>query len=282
MVMRQNDKEFCLTLFLAKGARNLAIRLQITLLSFHIKNMTIKLLLVDDQDTSRQGLAKVLSTKKDLEVVGQASYSRDAVSLMAALHPDVILMEMWTPLCDGVIATCEISQQYPWVKIVVLTNFDDEEYIWPSLQAGAIGYLLKSTPIDQLVQAIRSAYRGYAQLGPTIAPKVFGQIRTSSLKTTPSSDNSNNFSEALSTRELEVLKLMAVGKNNQEIAGLLHVTKGTVRNHISNILGRLGVRDRIHAILWANQHLAATSEDVNSARFQQKTFEDNYQKRAIP
>jgi DNA-binding NarL/FixJ family response regulator len=258
--------------FLATGARNLAIRLQIAFLSFPIKNMTIKLLLVDDQNTSRQGLAKVLSTKKDLEVVGQASYSRDAVSLTATLHPDVILMEMWTPLCDGVVATGEISQQYPWVKIVVLTNFDDEAYIWPSLQAGAIGYLLKSTPIDQLVQAIRSAYQGYAQLGPTIAPKVFGQVQTSSLKTVSSSHNTNNFSETLSTREMEVLKLMAAGKNNQEIAGLLHVTKGTVRNHISNILGRLGVRDRIHAILWANQYLTATAKDGNSAHSQQKIY----------
>jgi DNA-binding NarL/FixJ family response regulator len=262
--------------FLAKGARNLDIRLQIMLLSFHIKNMTIKLLLVDDQGTSRQGLARVLSIQKDLEVVGQASSSRDAVSLTAALHPDVILMEIWTPLCDGVIATGEISKQYPWVKIVVLTNFDDEKYIWSSLQAGAIGYLLKSTPIDQLVQAIRSAYQGYAQLGPTIAPKVFGQVQASSLKTLSGSNNSNIFSEALSTRELEVLSLMAAGKNNQEIAGLLHVTKGTVRNHISNILGRLGVRDRIHAILWANQHLTTTSKDFNSAHSQQKIFGINH------
>ncbi len=280
MVMRQNDEFLPLAAFSIKGASNLATKSHIMSLPFHLKKMTIKLLLVDDQDASRQGLAKVLNTKQDLEVVGQAAYSRDAVSLTAALHPDVILMEIWTPLFDGVMATCDISKQFPWVKIVVFTNCDEEEYVWPSLQAGAIGYLLKNTPIDQLVQAIRSAYRGYAQLGPTIAPKVFGQALAKPCKTLSSS--SNNFSEALSARELEILKLMAAGKNNQEIAGLLHVTKGTVRNHISNILGRLGVRDRIHAILWANQHLTDTSENCNSAYLQQQTFGINYQTKATP
>jgi DNA-binding NarL/FixJ family response regulator len=212
--------------------------------------MTIRLLLVDDREIFRQGLAKLLSTKEDLEVVGQAHNGREGIALAEDLQPDVILMDVRMPVCDGVTATREIHQRYPWIKIIVLTTFDDDEYIWQSLQAGAIGYLLKRTPIEQVTIAIRSAYQGYSQLGPTIAPKIFAQMQPS----TPVVAGNAELS-ALSKREIEILKLIVLGKNNQEISESLHLSEGTVRNYITNILSQLDVRDRVQAILWAQKHL---------------------------
>jgi DNA-binding NarL/FixJ family response regulator len=213
--------------------------------------MTIRLLLVDDQEIFRQGLAKILGTKEDLEVVGQAAHGQAAIALTDELQPDVILMDIRMPVCDGVTATREIHQRCPWIKIIVLTTFDDDEYIWQSLQAGAIGYLLKRTPIEQITVAIRSAYQGYSQLGPTIAPKIFGQMQPAT-----SAVAFNTVVAGLSKRELEVLKLIAAGKNNQEISRSLYLTEGTVRNYITNILSQLDVRDRVQAVLWAQRNLA--------------------------
>jgi DNA-binding NarL/FixJ family response regulator len=213
--------------------------------------MTIRLLLVDDQEIFRQGLARILGTKEDLEVVGQAAHGQAAIVLTDELQPDVILMDIRMPVCDGVTATREIHQRYPWIKIIVLTTFDDDEYIWQSLQAGAIGYLLKRTPITQITIAIQSAYEGYSQLGPTIAPKIFGQMQPA----TPTIEF-NTVAIGLSKRELEVLKLIAAGKNNQEISRSLHLSEGTVRNYITNILSQLDVRDRVQAVLWAQKNLA--------------------------
>ncbi len=212
--------------------------------------MTIRVLLVDDQDIFRQGLAKILGTKEDLEVIGQAPHGQAAITLTDELQPDVILMDIRMPVCDGVTATREIHQRYPWIKIIVLTTFDDDEYIWQSLQAGAIGYLLKRTPIEQITVAIVSANQGYSQLGPTIAPKIFAQMQP-----VAPAEEFNTVVEGFSKRELEVLKLIALGKNNQEISRILHLTEGTVRNYITNILSQIGVRDRVQAILWAQKHL---------------------------
>ncbi|MBW4501834.1 MAG: response regulator transcription factor [Scytonema hyalinum WJT4-NPBG1] len=209
----------------------------------------IRLLVVDDQDIFRQDLAILLSAEADLDVVGQASHGREAIAFTQHLQPDVILMDVRMPLCNGVAATREIMQRYPWIRILVLTTFDDDEYVWQSLQAGALGYLLKHTPIEQIVTAIRSVYLGYCQLGPSIVPKVVTQLKPNSSRPKDDSDY------LLSQRELEILKLMKQGKNNREIAQELHLTEGTVRNYVSQIFSQLGVRDRIQAVLWAQQHL---------------------------
>lgn len=137
----------------------------------------IRLLLADDQALFRQGLASLLELEEDLSVVGQAQDGRDAILLTQTLQPDVILMDVRMPICDGVEATREIHQRFPWIRILVLTTFDEDEYIWTSLQAGALGYLLKSTPASQLAAAIRMLHDGHFQLGPTIAPKVIAQLR---------------------------------------------------------------------------------------------------------
>lgn len=209
----------------------------------------IRLLLVDDQTLFRQGLASLLSLEEDLEVIGQASHGKEAIALTEQLQPDVILMDVRMPICDGVVATREIHQRFPWIRILVFTTFDEDEYIWQSLQAGALGYLLKSTPAAQLAAAIRTLHQGYSQLGSTIAHKVFAQLN-------PPPPVKNSYQQLLSERELEVLTLVAQGKNNREIARALHLTEGTVKNYVSQILARLGVRDRTQAALWAKQNIS--------------------------
>jgi DNA-binding NarL/FixJ family response regulator len=208
----------------------------------------IQLLIADDQPLFRQGLASLLSLEADLQVVGQAEHGQDAIALTAQLQPDVILMDVRMPVCDGVIATREIHQRYPWIRILVLSTFDEDDYIWQSLQAGALGYLLKNTPAKQLAAAIRLLYQGHSQLGPTIAPKVFAQLHP------PILPASNHF-PPLNSRELEILVLLGQGCNNKEIAQALHLTEGTVKNHLTNILSQLKLRDRTQAALWAQKHL---------------------------
>ncbi|MEO1637437.1 MAG: response regulator transcription factor [Cyanobacteria bacterium J06631_9] len=210
----------------------------------------INLLLVDDQIDYRQGLAELLSLEADLVVVGQAENGERAISLTATYQPDVILMDVRMPRCNGVEATRVIHQRYPWIRILVLSTFDEDEYIWQSLQFGALGYLLKSTPASQLADAIRVLSQGGSQLGPTIAPKVFAQIN-------PVQDSCPTELAAglLSEREKDVVKLLGQGMSNKEIAQALHLSQGTVRNHVSRILGELGLRDRTQAALWAQRHL---------------------------
>ena len=209
----------------------------------------IQLLLADDQALFRQGLALLLDLEEDLEIVGQAQDGRDAIALTETLQPDIILMDVRMPVCDGVEATQVIHQRFPWIRILVLTTFDEDEYIWKSLQAGALGYLLKSTPTSQLAAAVRMLHNGHFQLGPTIAPKVITQLRPPPPRINPAR------LEPLSDRKLEVLALIGQGKNNREISKILHLTEGTVKNYVSHLLSSLGVRDRTQAALWAQQHL---------------------------
>lgn len=206
----------------------------------------IRLLLVDDQEIFRQGLATMLSVEADLEIAGHAANGQEAIEAAKHLQPDVILMDVRMPVCDGVQATQEIHQYYPWIRILVLTTFDDDEYILRSLQVGALGYLLKRTPAPEIATAIRSVAQGYSQLGPTIAPKAFSQLKPPS---------SNCHLDELSKREIEVLKRVGEGKNNQEIAQKLFLSEGTVKNHVTQILSKLGMRDRVAAALWAQRNL---------------------------
>jgi DNA-binding NarL/FixJ family response regulator len=206
----------------------------------------IRLLLADDQDIFRQGLATMLSIEPDLEIAGQAVNGQDAIEAARQLQPHVILMDVQMPICNGVQATQIIHECYPWIRILVLTTFDDDEYILQSLQVGALGYLLKRTPAPEIAAAIRSVAQGYSQLGPTIATKAFSQLKTPSMGNAPSS---------LSKREIEVLRLVGEGKNNIEIAKELYLSEGTVKNHVTQILSKLEMRDRITVALWAQRHL---------------------------
>jgi DNA-binding NarL/FixJ family response regulator len=208
----------------------------------------IRILIADDQALFRQGLTAMLSIEPDLEIVGSATHGQEAIDLAKDLQPEVILMDVRMPICDGVQATREIHQHYPWMRILVLTTFDDDEYIFQSLQVGALGYLLKRTPAAEIAAAIRLVAQGYSQLGPTIALKVFAQLKSPVAQDCSIVD--------LSKREIDVLKLVGAGKNNQEIAQALYLSEGTVKNHVTQILSKMHLRDRVQAALWAQKHLS--------------------------
>lgn len=206
----------------------------------------ITLILVDDQSIIRQGLRALLSLEEDLEILGEAANGEAAIALVEQLHPDLVLMDVRMPVLDGVAATQVICQRFPNTKILVLTTFDDDEYIAKALKAGAIGYLLKDTPSEELANAIRAAQKGYAQFGPGILPKLTAQMNPEPPRTIPPEF------VALTAREKEVLRLVAEGASNREIAERLYISEGTVKNHVSNILSRLQLRDRTQAAILAN------------------------------
>jgi DNA-binding NarL/FixJ family response regulator len=213
----------------------------------------IRVFLVDDQPLFRQGLAGLLSLTEDLEIVGEANHGQEAIELVATMQPDVILMDVRMPICDGVEATRAIHQTYPWIKIMVLTTFDEDEYIWRSLQAGALGYILKNTPAAQVANAIRTLHLGHSQLGPTIASKVFDRLQA--IPASPMiSPRASDLLESLNSRELEILQQVKLGHSNREIAQALHLSEGTVKNYVTTLLAKLGMRDRTQAALWAQQH----------------------------
>jgi DNA-binding NarL/FixJ family response regulator len=211
----------------------------------------IRLLLVDDLVIFREGLAALISLESDIEVVGEAGNGEEAILLAQTLRPDVILMDVRMPICNGVEATKVIHQRFPWIRIMVLTTFDEDEYICQSLQNGALGYILKSTPSQQLAMTIRSLDRGFGQLDPAIALKVFSRIPEQSSTRSSTLTILENFNH----NELEILKLIGTGKSNREISIDLHLSEGTVKNYVSNILTCLNLRDRLQIAVWVAQNL---------------------------
>ena len=209
----------------------------------------VKVLVVDDQRLVREGIASLLSIQEGMSVVGTAVDGQEAVEKALALSPDVVLMDVRMPVMDGIAATVQIRRKLPGCQVLMLTTFDDEEYVVKSLQAGATGYLLKDIPAADLAQAIRLVRAGIYQLSPSVAGKLVGQLGVKSRPATPPPPKND-----LTERELEVLRLIAGGATNREIAETLVVSEGTVKNHVSNILSRLGLRDRIQAALYAYDH----------------------------
>lgn len=213
--------------------------------------MSIRVLLADDQALFREGLETLLSIHKDIEVIGQASNGQEAVDLAMKFRPDVILMDMQMPILNGIGATRRLKQIFPDCRVIVLTTFDDKETIFDALRAGAVGYLLKDVGSAQLAESIRATARGDSTLDPSVAAKVVQEFsRVSSLVGGTSSEI---LPEALSEREIELLRLIAFGLSNKEIGEALFITEGTVKNHITHILGKLGVRDRTQAALKAKE-----------------------------
>jgi DNA-binding NarL/FixJ family response regulator len=217
--------------------------------------MTIRILLVDDQALFREGLHTLLSVHDDLDVVGEASNGQEAVDAVEKLAPDVVLMDLRMPVLNGVAATRQITDSTANSRVIVLTTFDDDEYVFEGLRAGAVGYLLKDVPSARLVEAIRATARGESFLEPSVAAKVVAEFsRMSDLEARSESKTAapqQKLIEPLSERELEILGVLATGASNREIANKLFITEGTVKNHITNILGKLGVRDRTQAALKA-------------------------------
>ena len=215
---------------------------------------SIRVLVADDHAIVRKGIRALLATEPDIEVVGEAENGREAVTEVEKLRPDVILMDLVMPELDGIEAIRRITARQPEARILVLTSFAADDKVFPAIKAGALGYLLKDSGPEELVQAIHQVYRGESSLHPTIARKLLQELsRPSERPPTP---------EPLTEREVEVLRLVARGQSNQEIADQLVISEATVRTHVSNILGKLHLASRTQAALYALREGLASLDDA--------------------
>lgn len=217
--------------------------------------MKIKVMIVDDQRLMREGLKTILDLEQDLTVVQLAENGSDALDKMADAQPDVVLMDIRMPIMDGVECTRIIKQQYPGTKVIILTTFDDDEYIIEALKSGAVGYILKDLSSEKLVGAIRDAYKGNSIMQPEIAAKVISHI-TGTTKEPVHNDAATEpgYTEELTDREKDVLRLVGRGMSNTEISKKLHISEGTVKNYISSLYSKLQISDRSKLTLYAIEY----------------------------
>ncbi len=208
----------------------------------------MRVIICDDQSIIRDGLELLLKLEGDIDVIGLAQDGAEAVELARRLIPDLVLMDLKMPGMNGVEATRRILAQQPATKILVLTTYDDDEWLFDAIRAGASGYLLKDTPREKVVEAIRGTVTGKSYLDPSLAGKILEKV--TSEQTKPASA----ITERLTEREESVLRLLARGLSNLEIAGELHLSEGTVRNHVSTIFTKLNVSDRTQAAIIAIHH----------------------------
>lgn len=218
----------------------------------------MRILIVDDQRLMREGLATLIGLEPDIEVVGTAVDGIDAYSQALELRPDVILMDIRMPGMDGVEGSELILKHLPETKILILTTFDDAELILRALDTGVHGYLLKDMPSEAIVSAVQTVYNGGTVLQPLIPAMLLKELR-SLTESNPVESNPSSLSEPqelmlLTDREREVLAVLGQGLNNKEIADLLHITEGTVKNHVSNLIAKLGMRDRTQAAIFSVRH----------------------------
>jgi two-component system, NarL family, response regulator LiaR len=219
---------------------------------------TIQILVVDDQGIVRKGVRALLSEVEGMQVVGEAEDGQQAVEQAQVLQPDVVLMDLVMPKMDGIEAIQKILARQPKVRILALTSFAADDKVFPAIKAGALGYLLKDSEPKDLITAIQQVFRGDPFLHPSIARKVLEEL-SHSAKQPPTPD-------PLTQRELEVLKLVAKGMENQEIAGRLFIGDATVRTHISNILSKLHLANRVQATLYAlREGLASLNESITTS-----------------
>jgi len=206
----------------------------------------VRVLLVDDQALFREALAVLLEVRAEIEVVGEAGDGAAALERSAALQPDVVLMDLHMPVLDGIAATRRLRVEQPGVRVLALTTFDDDEDVFAALRAGAVGYLLKDVTSDRLVEALLAAARGESVLQPSVAARVVARFAGMPDDAAP---RPQPLVVPLSERELEVLRLLGDGCSNREIATSLFLAEGTVKNHVTNVLAKLGARDRTQAAL---------------------------------
>jgi DNA-binding NarL/FixJ family response regulator len=208
----------------------------------------MRVIICDDQALIRDGLEMLLSLDKDIDVVGQAQDGAEALELVAQHRPDLVLMDLKMPGMNGIEATRQIRTHYPAVKVLVLTTYDDDEWVFDAIRAGAAGYLLKDTPREGVIQAVKGTVEGKAFVDPAVAGKLLGQV--AGRQTQPAT----LITDKLTEREVDVLRLLARGLTNADIAARLYLSEGTVRNYISAILAKLDVSDRTQAAVIAIQH----------------------------
>jgi DNA-binding NarL/FixJ family response regulator len=210
----------------------------------------IRVALVDDQALIRAGLARILSPSDGFEVVAECGDGGEAVQRLPALRPDVVLMDVRMPVLDGIAATARLRDAEAAIRVLVLTPFDEDEVLWGVLEAGAAGFVLKDASADDLIAAVRAVAGGGAWFDPAVAPRVLEHYRR---VVAPAAREGSRL-ELLTEREREVLRLMARGATNAEVAAALFVAEATVKTHVGSIFGKLGVRDRAAAIVFAYDH----------------------------
>lgn len=208
----------------------------------------LKVIICDDQAIIRDGLEMLLKLERDIEVLAQAQDGAEAVELAATHQPDLMLMDLKMPGMNGVEATRRIRAHHPEIKVLVLTTYDDDEWLFDAIRAGASGYLLKDTPREKVIEAIRGTVAGRAFVDPTVAGKLLEQAANQQTQ------QPTQITDKLTGREEDVLRLMARGLSNTEIAQQLHLSAGTVRNHVSAIFAKLDVSDRTQAVIIAIRH----------------------------
>ena len=205
----------------------------------------IKVVFVDDHEMVRIGVSSYLSAQPDIEVIGEADNGKKGVEMALELRPDIILMDLVMKEMDGIEATKQIIEQWPEAKIIIVTSFLDDEKVYPALEAGATSYMLKTSKASEIADAVRVTYSGQPVLEPEVTGKMMMKMRQK---------NNVELHEELTEREMEVLKLIAEGKTNQEIADELFIALKTVKTHVSNILSKLQVQDRTQAVIYAFRH----------------------------
>ncbi|MFN2284237.1 MAG: response regulator [Anaerolineae bacterium] len=208
----------------------------------------MRVIICDDQAIVRDGLELLLNLERDIEVVGLAQDGAEAVELVAQHQPDLILMDLKMPGMNGIEATRQIRTHYPEVKVLVLTTYDDDEWVFDAIRAGAAGYLLKDTPRAEVIKAVRGTVAGQSFVDPQVTGKLLQQVASQQ------EHPATHITDKLTEREEDVLRLLAKGLTNADIAARLYLSEGTVRNHISAILAKLGVSDRTQAAVIAIQH----------------------------
>jgi DNA-binding NarL/FixJ family response regulator len=217
----------------------------------------IRILLVDDQELMRVGFSMVLGAQPDIEIVGEAANGEEAIAKTAELHPDVVLMDVRMPGMDGIAATEQIVANYPDTKVIVLTTYDLDDYAFAGLRAGASGFLVKDVPPEHLVAAIRAVASGDAAVSPRITKRML-ELFGDELPKAPTSDDkpatADPGASQLTPREHDVLRLIADGLTNSEIAEELVISETTVKTHVGNIFAKLNLRDRVQAVIYAYDH----------------------------
>jgi len=216
----------------------------------------VRVLICDDQAVVCEGLELILSADPQIEVVGLAYDGSEALEMIPGAQPELVLMDLKMPVMNGIHATREIKKKYPEIKVLVLTTFGEDEWVFDAVRSGADGYLLKGTPRDKLVAAVKGTVAGETYIDPDVGGKLLAQVAQNP------AEKDTTLAADLSERELEVLKLLAQGLTNAEIAERLKLTRGTVRNYVSAILSKLDVDDRTQAAILAIRHGLVSSEDI--------------------